>query len=109
MSSANGLALGGSYRARFDLFVEIGTERGGGFRTEGLALLFRAEPLLRPLARTGHRLLRPVDRPLHLHGESGFAEIRRDAPLLRFGKDGKRIGGAWCLVIRAWCLVISAW
>ena len=87
------LSFGGGYHALFDLLVEIALERGLGLRAEGLALLLRAEPLLRPLARTRHRLLRPGDRPLHGNRHARLTEVRRDAPPLRFGENRERVGG----------------
>jgi len=97
----NGLSFGRGYHALFDLLVEVALERGLRLRAEGVALLLRAEPLLRPLARTRHRLLRPGNRPLHGHRHPQQAdlpaaleedEVRRDAPPLRFGEDRERIG-----------------
>ena len=66
-------------------------EGGGGLLAEGVALLLRAKPLLRPLARTRHRLLRPGDRPLHRDRHARLPEVRRDAPLLGLRKDRERV------------------
>jgi len=90
------LSLGGGDHALFDLLVEVALERGRGLLAEDITLLLRAKPLLRPLARARHRLLRPGDRPLHgnrhaqlvnLSAALAKDEVRRDAPLLRFGED----------------------
>ena len=91
ISSAERLSFGWGDRPLFDLLVEVVSERGLGLLAERLALLLRAEPLLRPLARTRHRLLRAGDRPLHGNRHARLAKVRRDATPLGFGEDGKRV------------------
>ena len=51
-SMADGLSLGGRDHAFLDLLVEVVLERGFGLRAEVVALLLRAEALLRAPART---------------------------------------------------------
>ena len=78
ISSAKRLSFGWGDHPFFDLLVEVVSERGLGLLAEGVALLLRAEPLLRALARTRHCLLRPSDRPLH--GNRWGEASRRAAP-----------------------------
>lgn len=37
-----------------------------------------------------------------------LAEVRRDAPPLRFGEDGERIRGSWLVIGGRW-LVVGSW
>ncbi len=100
LSSAERLSFGRGDHPFFDLLVEVVSERGLGLLAEGVALLLRAEPLLRALARTGDRLLCSGDCPLHGHRNAQQVNLssalakekfRRDPSLLRFRKDAQRI------------------
>ena len=85
------LSLCGGDRALFDLLVKISLERGLRLRAEVVALLLRAEPLLRALSRTRHRLLRARDSTLHRDRHARLPEVRRDAPLLGLREDRERV------------------
>ena len=91
-------SLGWSDYALIDLLVQVVLERGRRLRTESLAFLLRAKPLLCALAGTRYRLLRPGDSPFHGKRHSQLVnlaqadvlpkkEVRSYAPLLGFGKD----------------------
>ena len=92
ISSADRLSFGRGDHPLLDLLVEVVSERSRRLRAEVVALLLRAEALLRALARTRHRLFRARDSPLHRDRHARLPEVRRDAPPLGLREDRERIG-----------------
>lgn len=89
-SVAEGRPLGGGDDAGGELGVEVVREGGLGLGAKGVARFLRAQAQLGAPAGTGHRFLRPGDRPRHGGRHARPAEVRRNAPLLRFGENRER-------------------